>query len=159
MTSKTLTEWVESKRPSPNEFSTNGLATLVALAAREPVVAYQETGAAAVIARHIVTKPMRVGKVSAKVKTCGTAGGPTTVMPKVVRKNAADGTAVDVLAAAMSIAHDDADGISVDGGAKHATSAQCDLAEGDMLIIEVTAAATNMAGLAVTVELEPMISV
>lgn len=157
MTSKLLSEYVASK-VAQGDFDNVKLANLIATVGKETVKAFQEAAATGVIARYIATKPMRISKVKAKAAVCGTANT-TSFMPKIIRKDAAAGAAVNVLAASLDIGNAVADGLNVDAGAFHATDANRDLAVGDELLVEVTAAATGATGLAVTVELEPLIDV
>lgn len=158
MADATLSEYLAAKTlQNPTSFPNDLLATLLARAGKHTVAGSQETVAAAVIARFTCTQPMRLSKVSAKMAVCGTAAGPSTAMVSKMPKDAAVASKVDCLSAALSFAHDDADGVNKEGSLS-ATSANLTFAQGDTLYIEVTAAATNAAGFSCSAELEPLLS-
>lgn len=154
--SQTISEYLAAQFPGEQKSSV--IASLLSKHCQEHFGAQQITTAAATLpVSYIASKAMRVVAVKAKQNVMGTGGGPTTVELRVIRKDAAVGAAADVLTGPISLAHDLADGLNQDDSSL-IDEDEADLAEGDVLIWVVTAAATGGAvNLHVDCVLEPLV--
>ena len=157
MANKTLSEVIAAKRDNLNDHPTTTLAAQIQRVAPQSVSFAVASPSAAIIGRHIFTQHVRLTKVRARLDDCGSADGPTTVLVQKVAKGAAESAKATCLDADISIAHDDTNAAEVLGVLASPDAGEFDFAPGDMLVVEVGAAATNAARLAVSVEFEPRI--